>query len=120
MSRKDFRKLLVWEKAHAFTKEVYKSTVNFPQEEKFGIISQIRRAAVSVPCNLAEGCGRGGNIELARFVTIASGSASESEYLLQLSHELDFLDKEKYFMLNNDINEVKRMLNSLETTLRKQ
>ncbi len=119
MSRKDFRKLIVWEKAHAFTKNIFSVTKDFPEEEKLGIISQIRHSAVSIPCNIAEGCGRGGNNELARVLTIASGSASESEYLLLLSHELDFLNQKNYMALDNNINEAKRMLHALENKLRK-
>ena len=73
---------------------------------------QIRRAAASVPSNIAEGCGREGDRELARFLSIAAGSASEVEYQLLLRHDLNFLDDEPYRQLDTQINEIKRMLNA--------
>lgn len=77
---RDFKKLKVWEKAHHLTLAVYKTTVRFPKEEIYELRSQTRRAATSVPANIAEGCGRTGSAELARFLSIAMGSASELEY----------------------------------------
>jgi len=77
---KDFRKLKVWEKSHDLTLAVYKATAAFPRKELYGLTSQIRRACASIPANIAEGCGRGGDPELARFLQIAMGSASELEY----------------------------------------
>ena len=88
---KDFRKLEVWEKAHALTLSVYHAADPFPREELYGLTSQIRRAAVSIPTNIAEGCGRGSEAELARFLQIAMGSASEVEYELLLARDLGFL-----------------------------
>ena len=88
------------------------ATRNFPTEERFGLTSQIRRAAASVPSNIAEGCGREGDRELARFLSIAAGSASEVEYQLLLTHDLNFLDDEPYRQLDTQINEIKRMLNA--------
>jgi len=75
---KDFRKLTVWQKAHELTLAVYKATRGFPKEELYGLTSQVRRSSVSVPSNIAEGCGRSGDAELARFLDISMGSASES------------------------------------------
>lgn len=77
---KDFRKLQIWEKSHVLVLSVYKQTKSFPKEELFGLTSQIRRAAASIPANIAEGCGRGSDAELARFAQISMGSASELEY----------------------------------------
>lgn len=87
---RDFRQLKVWAKAHSLTLAVYRATAAFPREEQYGLTSQLRRAAASIPTNLAEGCGRYGDAELARFVGIAAGSASEVEYLLMLARDLKY------------------------------
>ncbi len=107
---KDFKKLQVWEKSHALVLKIYKVTATFPKEELYGLTSQIRRAAASIPANLAEGCGRETQPELARFVHIASGSASELEYHLLLAHDLGFMDDPTYAELDASINEIKKML----------
>jgi four helix bundle protein len=107
---KDFRKLKVWEKAHQLTLEIYKVTEKFPREELYGLISQIRRASVSIPTNIAEGCVRSSDADFARFLYIALGSISELEYLILLSKGLKFIKSELYIELNNEINEVKKML----------
>jgi four helix bundle protein len=110
---RDFRKLKVWERAHALSLAVYKATSTFPQEELFGLTSQLRRAAVSVPANIAEGCGRSGGPELARFLRIALGSASELEYHIILSTDLCYLNKSASQHLLKHVTDVKRMLTSL-------
>ena len=115
---KDFRQLKVWEKAHQLALAVYKVTKGFPKEELYGLTSQIRRASMSVPTNIAEGCGRNTDAEFARFLQIAMGSASETEYQLLLAHDLEFLTSEQYQKLNIDVTEVKRMLTSFIQTLR--
>ena len=115
---RDFRKMEVWEKAHKLTLEVYKCTTTFPKDEMYDLTSQIRRAAASVPANIAEGCGRGVEAELARFCVIAAGSASELEYHLLLCHELGLVPVSNYERLNNDVNEVKKMLNSFIQKIR--
>ncbi len=86
----DFRNLEVWRKAHGLTLAVYQATTSFPKEELYGLTSQIRRAAASIPANLCEGCGRNGNAEFARYCSIALGSANELEYHLLLAHDLNF------------------------------
>ena len=115
---KDFKKLKVWEKAHRLTLNVYEASANFPREELYGLTSQIRRACVSVPTNIAEGCGRSSDTDFARFLQISMGSASEVEYLLLLGRDLDFLVHEEYEELNSEVVEIKRMLTSLIKTLR--
>ena len=110
---KDFRDLKVWEKSHNLALLAYKHTQGFPKQEMFGLTSQMRRAAVSIPTNIAEGCGRGGNFELARFLSIAMGSASELEYLLFISAGLGFLNRIDHKELELATTEVKRMLASL-------
>ncbi|MGA3094460.1 MAG: four helix bundle protein [Dehalococcoidales bacterium] len=110
---KDFRKLNVWQKAHELAVEVYGITASFPRDEIYGLTSQVRRASVSVPANIAEGCGRRGDAEFGRFLQIAMGSASELEYHFLLARELGFLKEEDYAFLNNQVAEVKRMITVL-------
>jgi four helix bundle protein len=114
----DFRSLKVWERSHHLALAVYKATASFPREEQYGLTSQMRRSASSVPANIAEGCGRGGKAELARFLLISVGSASELEYHLLLAKDLELLDREAYVALNHDVTEIKRMLASLIRTVR--
>ena len=109
---KDFRDLKVWEKSHQLTLAVYKATTTFPRDEIYGLTGQIRRSCASIPANIAEGCGRGGDAELARFLQIAMGSASELEYHLLLAHDLGFLNDSVYDELTREVTEVKRMLTS--------
>jgi len=110
---KDFRSLQVWEKSHQFTIGLYKATSGFPKSELYGLTSQIRRAASSIPTNIAEGCGRGSDKDLARFLQIAMGSASETEYLLMLTLELGFIDVDLSKEYIDQIQEIKKMLASL-------
>jgi len=115
---RDFRKLKVWEKGHLLTIDIYQLTHDFPREELYGLVSQMRRSASSIPTNLAEGCGRGTEAELARFMQISMGSASELEYQLLLSKDLGFVDDETYAKLNNQVLEVKKMLGPFIKRLR--
>ena len=110
---KDFRELQVWQKSHNLTLEIYRCTQNFPENERFGLTSQIRRSATSVAANIAEGCGRGSDSDFRRFLLIAMGSASESEYHLILAKDLNYLGKEHFHSLIEQVQEVKRMLASL-------
>jgi four helix bundle protein len=109
---KDFRTLKVWEKAHAVTLAIYKATEKFPKHELYALTSQIQRAAVSVPTNIAEGCGKDSDAELKRYFLIAMGSASELEYLLLLARDLNYLPEGNHQTLNADLTEVRRMLNA--------
>ena len=88
---KDFRELKVWRKAHELTLAVYQITASFPREELYGLTAQLRRASSSIAANLAEGCGRNGDAELARFCSMAMGSASELEYHLLLARDLKLI-----------------------------
>ena len=115
---RDFRKIQVWERSHSFTLQVYKISSSFPKDELYGLTSQMRRAAVSIPSNIAEGCGRNTQAELVRFVHIAGGSASELEYQLILAHDLGYIGDEIYPDLNSDINEIKRMLVGFEKAVK--
>ena len=116
----DFRNLQVWEKAHKLTLEVYQATRRFPYDERFGLTSQIRRAAGSIGANIAEGCGRRGNNELARFLQIAMGSASELEYHFLLARDLGFIKEQNHREIDTQITEIKRMLASLSSRLRSE
>jgi len=109
---KDYKTLVFWQKSHQFVLDLYSATRSFPEDERFGLISQIRRAAVSIPSNIAEGCGRQGDAELRRFLLIAMGSASEVEYQLQLSKDLGYLNSNDYSKLNAELIETKKMLNA--------
>jgi len=109
---RDFKQLKVWQKAHRLVLNVYRHTRGFPLDERFGLTAHLLRSAVSVPSNIAEGCGREGDKDLARFLSIAAGSASETEYQLLLARDLGFLDPEQHQDLDALINEVKRMLNA--------
>lgn len=110
---KNFRDMVVWQKSHELTLAVYKVTQAFPKDELYGLVSQLRRSSSSIPCNIAEGCGRRGNGEFHKFLQIATGSASEVEYQLFLSHELGYMSNEEYLKLSRDVIEVKKMLAGL-------
>ena len=110
---KNCRDMVVWQRSHELTLAVYRATQEFPREELYGLISQLRRSSSSIPCNIAEGCGRRGNGEFHKFLQIATGSASEVEYQLFLSHELGYLSREGYSRLSRDVVEVRQMLAGL-------
>ena len=110
---KDFHELKVWQKAHELTLSVYRVTATFPREELYGLTSQLRRASASIAANLAEGCGRSGDAEFARFCSIAMGSASELEYHLLLAKDLKLINPAHYEELAPRATELKRMLTAL-------
>ena len=114
----DFRQLKVWQKSHALTLAIYRATSPFPREEAYGLTGQIRRACSSIPANIAEGCGRGGRVELARFLQIARGSASEVEYHLLLARDLSLLSGNDYDYLNGQLTEVQKVLSSFRDTVK--
>lgn len=116
---KDFRDIKVWRRAHNLVLKVYEVTKPFPREEVYGLTSQIRRAAASVPTNIAEGCGRNTDAELARFMEIASGSASELDYLLLLARDLDLLLEVSYKELSVELVEIRKMLTTFIKTVRR-
>jgi len=116
---RDFQKLDVWQKAHELTLDIYRATSQFPNSERYGLTSQLQRAAASIGANLAEGSGRQTDGDYKRFVDIASGSACEVEYHLLLARDLGLLNDQAYKTLNGKINEVKRMLHGLAQYLRR-
>ena len=107
---KDFKNLEIWKKSHKLTLEIYKATQQFPREEIFGLTSQIRRAVSSIPTNIAEGCGRRTNAELANFLNIASGSASEVEFEILLAKEVGYITAKQYANWTHEIIEIRSML----------
>lgn len=107
----NYRKLQVWQKAHQLVLNIYKITSLFPADEKFGLISQIRRCAVSIPANIAEGSARGSDADYARFLHIALGSVTELDYHLLLAKDLELIGEKEYTVLETDTAEVGRMLN---------
>ena len=116
---KNYDELEVWHKAHSLTLQLYRETETFPRSEMFGLTSQIRRAAGSIGANLAEGCGRWNEVELARYVQIAMGSASELQNHLRLARDLGFLDESHYRSLLQALIGIRQMLTALLQTLRK-
>ena len=114
----DFTKLQVWQKAHTFTVNLYKITGSFPSEEKYGLTNQVRRAAISIESNIAEGCGRSSNKEFSRFLDIAQGSAFEVRCQLFVARDLHYLSLDKFQLLDDKITEISRMINALSQKLK--
>lgn len=114
----DFHDMKVWQKAHQIALDVYRATVNFPKGELYGLTNQIRRAAVSVAANIAEGRGRGSDADFARFMQMSMGSSNELEYELLLARDLGYINVEQHQVLEKDILEVKQMLAAFLKKLR--
>lgn len=110
-----FTDLKVWQRSHALVLKLYPLTATFPAEERFGVVSQLRRAATSVPANIAEGSKRQGKGDFARFLTIAEGSLAETEYFVLLARDLNYLSADAAKPLLSDIEEIARMLYVLRT-----
>lgn len=115
---RNYRDLRVWEEAHRLTLAVYAVTRGFPNEERFGLTSQIRRASSSIAANLAEGCGRRSDGEMARFVQIAMGSAAELSYHILLARDLRLIPDQCYTELCSHVERVMKMLSALAGKLR--
>jgi len=112
----DFRALKVWEKSHRFVLKTYQATQSFPDNERYRLTSQIRRSSTSIPMDLAEGCGRRTDKDLAYFCDIAMGSASESEYQLMRARDLAYIDPNVHQRPENQLQEVTRMLRTYPKT----
>ena len=104
---RDFRDIKAWSKSHRLALEVYEVSRKLPNDDRYGLTSQMRRAVMSNPTNIAEGCGRESEADFARFLQIAPGSASELEYQLLLARDLCHLSKQTYEPLNRNVTEVK-------------
>lgn len=107
---RDFHTLKIWQRSHQLTLDVYKATQLFPNEEQFGLTSQLRRAVASIPTNIAEGCGRASNKDFAHFLQIAIGSASEVEYELFLAYSLNYIEENNYRLLSDETVAVRKMI----------
>lgn len=108
-----YKELIVWQKAFRLSIDIYRATESFPQEEKFGLQSQIRRAGVSIPSNIAEGNKRGTKKDYVSFLRIAHGSAAEVETQLMIAKELDYIPESKFLTLKNELDEIMKMLGSI-------
>lgn len=116
----DFKKLNVWQKSRQLVKDIYEVTQNFPKEEMYGLTSQIRRSAVSIPSNIAEGCGRETDKDTTHFMTIAMGSSFELETQVILAYDLGYIDSKVIVTdLWNRIDEVQKMIDGFRKSLGK-
>lgn len=113
----DFKKIDVWKRSFSFSIEIYKCTSIFPNDEKFGLVSQIRRAAISIPTNIAEGAGRVSRKDFANFLQIAMGSASEVDCELLIAKELGFIENNVFTRLYNELTEIRKMLVSYRLSI---
>lgn len=112
-----FEDLKVWRKAHRVVRELYDRTRGFPREEKFGLTSQLRRCAVSIPANIVEGYKRASRADYARYIAIAEGSAGETDYLVLLAMELGYLEAAAASSIRSELDEVMRMLAAIRLSL---
>lgn len=107
----NYRKLTVWQKSHQIVLNIYHITMQFPNSEKYGLTSQMRRAASSIPANIAEGSAKGSDKDYARFLHIALGSCTELDYHILLARDLNYITSSDYEALIKKVDEVGRMLN---------
>lgn len=114
---RDFKKYDIWDLSHKLTLEIYRITSVFPKEELYGLTSQIRRASMSIPTNISEGCGRSSDKEFNQFLNIALGSALETEYLLILSKDLGYIQEDVFLNLESKINIIKSKIYNLKSKL---
>ncbi|MDX1740657.1 MAG: four helix bundle protein [Rhodothermales bacterium] len=113
-----YRRLLVWQRSRTFVRDVYLATQTVPNDERFGLTQQLRRAAVSIPSNIAEGAGRGSPGDFARFIRTAIGSACEAETQLDISLDLGLMDKKLHGQLVAELAELQKMLHGLERRIK--
>ena len=113
MQNHPYHDLIVWKEAYAFVLDVYEATKRFPSTEKFGVTSQLQRAAVSIILNIAEGQGKQGPKDFLRFCDIARGSLRESSVLLELSRDLQYIDSEQYKRLDGRLRQAGYLLSKL-------
>ncbi len=115
---RDFKKYDIWKLSHELTLEIYLITKTFPKDEIYGLTSQIRRSSSSIPTNISEGCGRDSDLEFNRFLTIALGSANETEYLIILAKDLAYINDSQAKVLIEKVNIIKRKTHQLKQKLK--
>ncbi len=113
MKINSYRNLIVWQKSVALVTDIYTLTKSFPQEEKFGIVSQLNRASVSIPSNIAEGWGRESSKNYLQFLRISRGSLMEKETLLEISKNLNYINDSEFKVISDNIEEVSKILQGL-------
>ncbi|NQV76769.1 MAG: four helix bundle protein [Lutibacter sp.] len=113
-----YKELKFWQLSRAFCKDIYLNTSSFPEEEKFGLISQLRRASISIPSNIAEGASRKSNKDFSRFIEIALGSCYEVETQLLISYDLNFLSEKNHIELQGDLESIIKMMSKFKSTLK--
>ena len=111
---KSFQDLIVWQKAHQFVLKIYSITKTFPKEEMFGLTSQLRRASISIPANIAEGFKKKSKLDKGRFYNISQGSIEECKYYLILANDLNYFNTKEIF---NDLEEISKLLNSYSKSM---
>ena len=107
-----FQELIIWQKSHQLTLNIYSMSASFPKVEIYGLVSQMRRSSSSIPTNIAEGCGRNSNPEMRRFLIISTGSCSELEYQLILSKDLNYIQATVFKELSESVVEIRKMIYS--------
>ena len=112
-----YKDLKIWQHSRAFCKDIYIVTSSFPEDEKFGLISQLRRASISIPSNIAEGTSRESNKDFKRFLSISQGSCYEIETQLLLSYDLNFINNDQFETLNNTLNQIIKMISKFSNSL---
>ena len=117
---RDFKKYDIWKLSHQLTLTIYTISNSFPKDETYNLVSQIRRSTLSIPTNMAEGCGRNSDKEFNQFLNIALGSATETEYLILLAKDLNYLNEENYLLLDQQINTIKSKIYTLKNKLIQQ
>ena len=117
---RDFKKYDIWKLSHQFTLTIYSISTSFPKDETYNLVSQIRRSTLSIPTNIAEGCGRNSDKEFNQFLNIALGSATETEYLILLAKDLNYLNEVNYLLLDQQINTIKSKIYTLKNKLNLQ
>ena len=114
----NFLNLEIWKRSRKLVKRIYSISKSFPSEEKFGLSAQLRRCSISVPSNIAEGCGRGTDPQLAHFLDVATGSLCELETQVYLSLDLEFINKKEAIELVREITEIRKMTQSFRSGIK--